>query len=137
MRPGSEATLTLWRDRKVRTVRVRIEELKEPRTAAAGGAPAHAAPAVRKPNSLGLTVRLLRPQEKAEAQTQGSLVVEGVSGAAEVAGVQPGDIILGVDGRRITTVGQLESAAKRTHKKSVALLIQRESQQLFLPVAVP
>ncbi|MGH8294147.1 MAG: DegQ family serine endoprotease [Steroidobacteraceae bacterium] len=136
MRPGSHVTLTLWRDRRDQKVQVRVEEL--PQTADAGSeASQHPVPVVRKPNSLGLTVRLLGPQEKAAAQTKGSLVVEGVSGAAEVAGVQPGDVILGVDGRRITTVGELESAARRAHHRSIALLIQRDGQQLFLPVPAP
>ncbi|HWF99358.1 MAG TPA: PDZ domain-containing protein, partial [Steroidobacteraceae bacterium] len=89
------------------------------------------------PNAVGLAVRPLRPQEKAEVQTQGNLVVEGVSGAAELAGVEPGDIILGVDGRRISTVEELEAATRRAQKKSMALLIQREGQQLFLPIPVP
>jgi serine protease Do len=137
MRPGSEATLTLWRDRRDQTVRVRVEELKEPQTAEEGSGAPRAAPVVHKPNALGLAVRPLRPQEKAEAQTSGNLLVEGVSGAAELAGVEPGDIILGVDGRRISSVDELESAAKRAQKKSIALLIQREGQQLFLPVPVP
>ena len=136
MRPGSEATLTLWRDRKDRTVRVRVVELKEAQAAEAGSA-ARPAPVARKPNQLGLTIRPLAPQEKAEARTSGSLVVEGVSGAAEVAGVEPGDIILGVDGRRIRTVEELESEARAKRSKSIALLIQRESAQLFLPVTVP
>lgn len=137
MRPGSQAILTLWRNRQDHTVRVRVEELKEAQTAGTGRA-ARPAPVVRKPNQLGLTIRPLAPQEKAEARTSGSLVVEQVSGAAEVAGVEPGDIILGVDGRRIRTVGELESAAKGAQKKkSIALLIQRESAQLFLPVTVP
>jgi len=136
MRPGTQATLTLWRDRRDQTVKVRVEELKEPQVAAAGGA-ARPAPVMRKPNQLGLTIRPLAPQEKAQARTSGSLVVEGVTGAAEVAGVEPGDIILGVDGKRISTVEELESAARAKRSKSIALLIQRESAQLFLPVNVP
>ncbi|MDE2451721.1 MAG: PDZ domain-containing protein, partial [Gammaproteobacteria bacterium] len=136
MRPGSEATLTLWRDRQDRTVRVRVVELKEPQTAEAGSR-ARPAPVARKPNQLGLTIRPLAPQEKAEARTSGSLVVEGVSGPAEVAGVEPGDVILGVDGRRIRTVEELESEARAKRNKSIALLIQRESAQLFLPITVP
>jgi serine protease Do len=136
MRPGSEATLTIWRDRRDQTVRVRVEELKEAQTAQAESA-AGPTPARAKPNELGLTIRPLAPQEKAEARTSGSLLVEGVSGAAAIAGVEPGDIILGVDGRRITTLGELESAAKAARKKSIALLIQRESAQLFLPIPVP
>ncbi|MGH8170733.1 MAG: PDZ domain-containing protein, partial [Steroidobacteraceae bacterium] len=135
--PGSQATLTLWRDHRDRTIRVRVEELKEAPQMAQAGSAARPAPVARKPTQLGLTIRPLGPQEKAEARTSGSLGVEGVSGAAEVAGVEPGDVILGVDGRRISTVEQLESAARAKRHKSVALLIQRESAQLFLPVAVP
>ena len=137
MRPGTEATLTLWRDRKDQIVRVRVEELKEPQTAEAGSGGPQAAPVVHKPNVLGLAVRPLQPQEKAEVQTRGNLVVEGVSGGAELAGVEPGDIILGVDGKRISSVEELQAAARRAQKKSIALLIQREGQQLFLPVPVP
>ncbi|HEY7886994.1 MAG TPA: DegQ family serine endoprotease [Steroidobacteraceae bacterium] len=136
MRPGSQATLTLWRDRRERTVQVRIAELREPLTAQGGNA-ARPAPVRAKPNQLGLTIRPLAPQEKAEARTHGSLVVEAVSGAGEVAGVEPGDVILGVDGRRISTVEELETAAKASRNKSIALLIQRASQQLFLPITVP
>ncbi|MGH8297882.1 MAG: DegQ family serine endoprotease [Steroidobacteraceae bacterium] len=136
MRPGSKASLTLWRDRQDRTVQVRVVELKEQQSEESAGT-SRPTPALRKPNQLGLTVRPLAPQEKAEARTSGSLLVEGVSGAAEIAGVEPGDIILGVDGKRITTMGQLESAAKRAHKKSIALYIQRESAHLFLPITLP
>ncbi|HEY6515876.1 MAG TPA: DegQ family serine endoprotease [Steroidobacteraceae bacterium] len=136
MRPGAEASLTFWRDRQDRTVRVRVEELKEQQTAEAGNA-ARPAPVARKPNQLGLTIRPLAPQEKAEARTSGSLVVDAASGSAELAGVEPGDIILGVDGRRISSVEELEAAARATRKKSIALLIQRDSAQLFLPVPVP
>ena len=135
MRPGSEATLTIWRDRHDHTVRVRVEELSPPQRASLP-AP-RPQPVVREPNRLGLTVRPLEPQEKAEAQTRGSLVVEAVAGAARLAGVEPGDIILGVDGRRVTTVKELEAAASAAPHKSIALLIQRESSQLFVPVAVP
>jgi serine protease Do len=135
MRPGTLATLTLWRDRQDRTVRVRVVELKEPQVAAASAA--RPTPPKAKPNQLGLTLRPLAPQEKAQARTSGSLLVEGVSGAAQIAGVEPGDIILGVDGRRIATVQELESAARHSSKKSIALLIQRESAQLFLPITVP
>ena len=57
---------------------------------------------------LGLAVRPLEPQEKEQAETQGNLVVEHVTGPAAAAGVQPGDIILGVNGKRVKTVEELQ-----------------------------
>ena len=123
----------LWRDRQDRTVRVQVEELKEPQMAEAGNA-ARPAPVARKPNQLGLTIRPLAPQEKAEARTSGSLVGEGVTGGAELAGV-------GSRGRHHPGGGMGGGSAPwkswsrrpgQSHKKSIALLVQRDSAQLFL-----
>jgi len=137
MKPGSEAPLSVWRGGKAQTIAVRIEELREPHPAVAarGGAGGREAEAARG-SALGLTVRPLDPQERARAQTQGSLLVEEVSGAAQDAQVEPGDIILGVNGRRVNTVKELQEAA-RGAGKNVALLIQRQDAQIFVPLRLP
>jgi serine protease Do len=83
-----------------------------------------------------LTVRPLEPREKEQAGTQGSLLVEEVSGPAQAADVQPGDIVLGVNGKRVHSVKELQDAA-RNPGKSVALLIQREEAQIFVPLRLP
>jgi serine protease Do len=80
-----------------------------------------------------LTVRPLAPEEKQQVETQGTIVVDQVSGPAAAAGVQPGDIILGVNGKAVKSVGDLQAIAKSAGK-NVALLIQREGAQLFLPL---
>ena len=82
---------------------------------------------------LGLSVRPLQPDEKQQAQTEGNLVVEKVTGPAAAAGVQPGDIILGVNGKRVRSVSELQDAAK-TAGKTIALLIQRQDAQIFVPL---
>ena len=82
---------------------------------------------------LGLTVRALTADEKQQAQTEGTLVVENVAGPAAAAGVQPGDIILGVNGKQVRTTAELVAAAK-TAGKTIALLIQRQDQQIFVPL---
>jgi serine protease Do len=81
---------------------------------------------------LGLAVRPLAPQEKQQAETDGSLVVEHVSGPAAAAGVQPGDIILRVNGTSVKSVAELQSATKNLGGKNVALLIQRENAQIYV-----
>jgi serine protease Do len=63
-------------------------------------------------------------------------VVEEVSGPAEAAEVEPGDIILGVNGKPVRSVQELEDAA-RAAGKNVALLIQREDAQIFVPLHLP
>ncbi|MBS0365148.1 MAG: DegQ family serine endoprotease [Proteobacteria bacterium] len=138
LKPGSPAELSVWRGGKARDVRVVIEQAKESAQVAAADAGARAAPAQRARQSavLGLTVRSLEPAEQQQAGVPGGLVVERVGGAAQQADVQPGDLILGVNGRRVTSVAQFEAAA-RSAGKNVALLIQRDGAQIFIPLRLP
>src|SRR5580765_7248787 len=94
MRPGADASLLVWRGGKEQTLNVKVAELKEqPQNVAyRSGRPKQPPPG--QPSALGLTVRPLEPREKEQANTQGSLLVEEVSGPAQAAEVQPGDIIL-------------------------------------------
>jgi serine protease Do len=136
MHPGESVTLELWRNGKPQNISVRIEELKEqPQSVADRGA----GPKDRgsdRASALGLTVRPLDPQEKARAGTTGNLVVEQVTGPAEEAQVEPGDIVLGVNGKRVSSVKELQDAAKSSGK-TVALLIQRQDAQIFVPLRLP
>jgi serine protease Do len=135
MKPGSETSLMLWRNGRQQNVTVQVAELKEQQqTVAYRGKPSeHGSD---QASALGLTVRPLEPREKEQAGTQGSLLVEQVSGPAQAAEVQPGDIILGINGKRVHSVQELQDAA-RAAGKSVALLIQREDAQIFVPLRLP
>jgi serine protease Do len=135
MKPGADATLDVWRGGKKQTVNVKVTELKEQQQQAklGGRQKDHA---TNQASQFGLTVRPLDAQEKEQAETQGNLVVEEVTGPAASAGVQPGDIILGVNGKRVKTVKELQDEAKSSGK-NVALLIQREDAQIFVPLRIP
>jgi serine protease Do len=136
MHPGESVTLELWRNGKPQNVSVRIEELKEqPQLVADRGAGPKDKGSDRA-SALGLTVRPLAPQEKARAGTTGSLVVEQVTGPAEEAQVEPGDIVLGINCKRVSSVKELQDAAKSSGK-TVALLIQRQDAQIFVPLRLP
>jgi serine protease Do len=136
MKPGTDATLDVWRGGKKVSVTVKITELKEQQQTAKSGGGKQKEHATNQAAQLGLTVRQLDAQEKEQAETQGNLVVEEVTGPAASAGVQPGDIILGVNGKRVKTVTELQEAAKSSGK-NVALLIQREDAQIFVPLRIP
>lgn len=136
MKPGSDATLQVWRGGKQQAVSVKIAELKEQAQTAANmpkGRPGSRQ--TDEATQLGLTVRQLEPQEKEQVQTAGTLVVEDVTGPAAAAGVQPGDIILGINGKRVKTSKELQDAAKSSGK-NVALLIQRDDAQIFVPLRI-
>ncbi len=135
MKPGSDASLLVWRGGKQQSISVKIAELKE-QAQTASLTPGSGKPNARQTDQatqLGLTVRALDPQEKEQVQTTGTLVVEEATGPAAAAGVQPGDIILGINGKRVKTAKELQDSAKSSGK-NVALLIQRDDAQIFVPL---
>ena len=83
----------------------------------------------------GLAVRPLDPDEQHELHTRGHLVIEDVTGPALAAGVLAGDVVLGVNGTAVNTIAELKREVARAGH-SVALLIQREDAQIYLPVDI-
>jgi len=136
MKPGSDANLALWRNGKEQALTVKVAELHEQQPTLARGSGKPREHAGDQASALGLTVRPLEPREKEQAGTQGSLLVEEVSGPAQAAEIEPGDIILGINGKRVHSVKELQDAA-RSAGKNVALLIQREDAQIFVPLRLP
>jgi len=82
---------------------------------------------------LGLAVRPLDKDEQQQIGVRGGLVVEDVSGPAAVAGIQSGDVILSLNGNAVTSVAQLRSLVSKAGK-SVALLVERGDEKIFVPV---
>jgi serine protease Do len=82
-----------------------------------------------------LALRPLNPEERQQAGVAGGLVVEQSQGRAAEAGIQPGDVVLSVDGTAVQTVEQLRKMVK-DHDKQIALLIQRGDARLFVPVTL-
>jgi serine protease Do len=128
-RPGDRVSLAVWRDGARRDVPVTLGEVGSEKAPAAQEA-------IAKPDAdaVGLVLRPLRPQDGA-AVTQG-LVVEGVSGRAAQAGLQPGDIVLRVDGKPADTPSVVRDALGAG---PVALLVRRgqDQQYVALPPARP
>ncbi|MEP6884067.1 MAG: Do family serine endopeptidase [Gammaproteobacteria bacterium] len=127
--PGTSARIGLWHDHKAGTVNVKTVLLDdEPAQAARneGG---------DEGGKLGLALRPLEPKEQQELHTRGKLLVEDVSGPALAAGLQPGDVVLGVNGSGVASVADLKREVARAGH-SVALLIQRDDQQLYFPVDI-
>jgi serine protease Do len=130
-KPGNNARLQVWREGKSKDIDVKVGELLEPKVAAAPAAGNEAQSSAK----LGLTLRELAPDERAQLRTEGGLVVQSSSGAAAKAGIQPGDVILAFNDTPVKSVEQLKGLMKKTDK-TVALLIQREANRMYVPVQV-
>ncbi|KAK49800.1 peptidase [Caballeronia jiangsuensis] len=129
--PGTAAKVTVWRDKGAKDLSVTIGALKDAKTASAntGGDDSASAQDAR----LGVAVRPLTPEEKQSDSLSRGLLVQQSNGAAANAGIQPGDVILAVNGQPVTSVQQLKSMVQRAGD-SIALLIQRDDAQIFVPV---
>jgi serine protease Do len=133
-RPGSNVELEVWSDRKLRKVTTKVAEMQEEgRTAQNVPGGGSGGGAAAEPAALGMSIRPLTPAEKQQMGTEGTLVVEDVTGPAESAGVQAGDVILGVAGARVKSLAELQAAIKRSGR-TVALLIQREDRTTFVAI---
>jgi serine protease Do len=130
LRPGTTATLDVWRNRKADQVKVNIAELEEPHPQTASN---RSGSAGKNAPSLGLSVRPLTAQERHETgANEGGLVVEDATGAAAGAGIQPGDIITRAGDKPVRSVDDLRQAAKG--RETVALLVQRQDARIYVPL---
>jgi serine protease Do len=130
IKPGDQATLTVWRDKSERSVKIKIGELQEEQAVALRDDSGDTGT-----GKLGLAVRPLTSDERQELRTAGRIVVEDADGPAAVAGVERGDVIISVNGTPVGSVGEFRTAVNASGS-TVALLIQRDGAQIFVPVRI-
>jgi serine protease Do len=129
-RPGTTVDLTVWRNGATRHVAVTLAELEAERPAPkvqATAAPE--APAGR----LGVSVLDLTASQKAELGARTGVVVDKVDGAAERAGLRPGDIVLAFDNADVSSAAAFARQADRVVAgKSSVLLVRRGDTSQFV-----
>jgi serine protease Do len=128
--PGQQVQLEVWRQGRHRTLSARLGDTKDRDLARAGAdAPGTGAAAGR----LGLALRPLLPQERRANGADAGLWVERCTGPAARAGVQPGDLLQTINGTPITSAEQARRLVAAAGK-SVALLLRRDGERIFVPV---
>ncbi len=130
IKPGDEATLEIWRDKATRKLRIKVGELEDDPEVAARQPAGNA-----DTGKLGLAVRPLSGGERQQLRTEGRLVVEESGGPAAEAGVEPGDVLLAVNGAPVASVGEFRNSVTKAGN-TVALLVQRGNAQIYIPVRV-
>jgi serine protease Do len=127
--PGEKVKLKVWRDRAARDVEVKLGGADE---SAAQVADAEGA---TQGGQLGLALRALTREERREAKVEQGMVVENVSGAAARAGIEAGDVLLAINGRPVQSIEQVKGVLQG-RPKSVALLVWRDGEKIFVPVSL-
>jgi serine protease Do len=129
-RPGDKTALEVWRDGKVVQLNAILgnaadkpDRLERKVADVDQGA------------KLGLSLRPLEPIERRQTGIASGLLIEDAGGAAAIAGVQPGDVLLSVNGKPVSSIDQVRDLVGKANK-SVALLIQRGDDRIFIPVRI-
>lgn len=131
-KPGDKVALDVWREGKLVRVDATLgDAAARPRR----GQQQEVAEAADNSAKLGLTLRPLAPVERRQSGIPAGLVIEDASGAAMTAGVEPGDVLISVNGRPVNSVEQVKDMVSKAGK-SVALLIQRGGDKIFIPVRI-
>jgi len=135
-RPGSKATMQVWRKGVTRDLVVVVAEIPaEEKTASRSSRSAK--PAERAANRLGLVVSELTTEQKRELKLDSGLLVEDVRNVAARAELRPGDILLALIARgetiELKSVEQLNRLLAQLDKSaSVTLLVRRGELQTFV-----
>ncbi|MBC7609255.1 MAG: DegQ family serine endoprotease [Polaromonas sp.] len=125
--PGDNVKLDIWRQGSAKELTARLANANEKASEVASK---KESPGQGK---LGLALRPLQPDEKQESGLDGGLVVQQASGAAALAGVQSGDVLISINGVSVKNIDQVRAMVAKSDK-SVALLIQRGGDKIFVPV---
>ncbi|MBF5039808.1 DegQ family serine endoprotease [Methylophilus sp. 13] len=129
IKPGSTVSVEVWRNKQLKKLTVRIDEMQTAQVDPAASMDS-------KQARLGVSVRPLTSQELAQTQLKQGLLVEEVGkGPAANAGIQPGDVILAVNGDQVKSVSQLQDKLTQ-NSKNVALLVMRGDSKLYVPVKI-
>ena len=124
IRPGTEATLTVMRDKKEIDIKVTVGTNKAAQAKQV---------AAENESRLGVAARALTKEEEKQAETSGLLVTQ-VSGLAAKAGIREGDILVSANGKLLKSKNDLREECRGSQ---VLLLVQRDGGRIFIPVRFP
>jgi serine protease Do len=134
-KPGSAVTMTVLRDKRPRTIRLTVEPLD-----LAGNAVAQGPSSGESQQGFGLVLGPVTPEIARQLglpDAAGGAVVIGVAphGAAARSNIQPGDVILEVNRKRVTNVNDAASELRRVPDGGVAfVLVLRDGKRVFVPI---
>ncbi len=129
--PGESVKLDVWRQGTAREITARLGNIKDKASDQSAGNAGPQQLAGR--GKLGLALRPLQPDEKQQAGLDSGLLVQQVSGPAALAGIQSGDVLISINGTPVKNIDQVRAAVAKA-EKTVALLIQRGSDKIFVPL---
>ncbi len=131
-KPGTHASMQVWRRGKTVTLNVKVGEMPASETAEAG---AESAPKAMAADALGLKVTEVPETARSKGNFKGGVLVTEADDPAATAGLLPGDIILVVNDKDVTDPKQFAKLVAQLPKtQAAALLVLRDGQTQWVPV---
>jgi serine protease Do len=132
IKPGSRATVTVWRKGASRDVTLTVAEVEPDKVVKADEKKA-------KPEQvadmLGLSVSDLTEAQRKELKIDFGVLVDAAEGNAARVGIRPGDTIQRLNNTDIKDAKQFNAlVAKLDPKKMAVLLVRRGDSSLFVPL---
>lgn len=133
-KPGTKATISVWRKGQTRDLPITIAEMQPDKTAKTDEKQSPA-PKQRATNSLGIAVNDIPADQQKTLKVHGGVQVDQVDGPAARAGLAKGDLILRVGDTDISSAKQFdEVTAHLDPQKMIALLVRRGDNTQFVPL---
>ena len=132
IKPGTRATVTIWRKGASHDMTLTVAEVEPDQVAKVDDNAAKAEPVA---NALGLAVSDLTDAQKKELKIDAGVLVESAEGNAARVGIRPGDTIQRLNNTDIKDAKQFNAlVAKLDPKKMAVVLVRRGDNSLFVPL---
>jgi serine protease Do len=130
-KPGSKVAVEIVREGRSQTVHATLDAQAPDRRSAS------ASPADSDAQGFGLTVEPLTPDVARELGLGGprdGVVIRDLNpdSAAAAAGLQPGDVVVQVNGNAVTSASELKSALNQASDRPALLLVARKGGDVFV-----
>lgn len=133
VKPGTKATVTVFRRGTSRDIVVTIAEVEAEKPARAASKPESKPPATGPAQALGLSVSEITEAQKKELNGKGGVKVEVADGAAARSGLREGDVIVSMANVEVNNVKDFEAAlAKIDKSKNITVLVRRGEMAQFV-----
>ncbi|HWT28747.1 MAG TPA: Do family serine endopeptidase [Methylophilaceae bacterium] len=133
-KPNKVVPVEILRKGSSKTLNIMLGEMPSDNEVVASSGKGPAKPEV---NRIGLLLKELTPQQKRKLGGKNGLLVIDAQGAAAQAGIRRGDVVLGLNNTEVQSLEQFNKQIGATPSgKTVALLVQRGDNTLYVPVKV-
>ena len=131
-KPLSEVPVEILRKGKKITLSIKVGEMPNEEMMVAG----KKGPA-KEVNRIGLSLRELTTEDRKKINGRSGLLVLEVKGPSIASGIRTGDVILALNNSAVQSIASFNQDIRKIPKgKTIALLIYRNGDTLYIPVKV-